>query len=207
MIKALSRRSALLMAGLGSVLWSNPVRAAIATPRQTSGPFYPPPEQRPADTDWDLVKVDGQVRDAGGEVLWLFGQVLGVDGAPIPGTRVEIWQCDVNGRYHHDGDTDDRRPLDSGFQGFGAVIAGDQGEFRFRTIKPVAYPGRTPHIHARIVPPQGRELVTQLYMVDDPGNRSDFIFRSLGQSGQAAASIDPVRRSDGDLEAAFNFVL
>ena len=207
MIDYLSRRSALVIAGIGSALWSDPVRAAIATPRQTAGPFYPPPSQRPADTDWDLVKVEGQVREAGGEVLWLFGQVLGLDAQPVAGALVEIWQCDVNGRYHHDGDSGAGRPLDTGFQGFGAVTTDQDGNFRFRTIRPVSYPGRTPHIHARIVPPEGRELVTQIYLMDDPGNQRDFIFRSLGQRGQAAATIDPVRRDDGDLEAAFNFVI
>lgn len=60
-------------------------------------------------------------------------------------TRVEIWQCDAGGRYHHVGEPE--QVLDAGFQGFGAVTTDAEGRYRFRTIKPVPYPGRTPHIH------------------------------------------------------------
>ena len=207
MLRTMTRRFALAMAGTAAALRVNPAHAAITTPAQTAGPFYPPPNERPADTDWDLVKVAGQVREAGGEVLHLFGQVLTVDGAPVPDALIEIWQCDVNGRYHHSGDSGEGRPLDTGFQGFGAIRTDAEGNYRFRTIRPVAYPGRTPHIHARILPPGGRELITQIYLLDEAANQRDFIFRSLGAAGQAAASIDPVRKPDGDLEAGFNFVI
>ena len=153
------------------------------------------------------MKVAGQVREAGGQVLHLFGQVLNAEGEPLPDTLVEIWQCDVNGRYHHSGDTGEGRPLDTGFQGFGAVRTDADGGYRFRTILPVAYPGRTPHIHARVVPAGGRELITQIYLLDEPANQRDFIFRSLGAARQAAASIDPVEETDGTLRAGFNFVI
>ena len=207
MLRTMTRRVALTIAGTAAALRVNPAHAAITTPAQTAGPFYPPPNERPADTDWDLVKVDGQVRAAGGEILHLFGQVLTVDDVPVPEALVEIWQCDANGRYHHSDDSGEGRPLDEGFQGFGAVRTDADGGYRFRTIRPVAYPGRTPHIHARVVPPGGRELITQMYLLDEPANQRDFIFRSLGAAGQAAASIDPVRQPDGDLEAGFNFVI
>ncbi|MEM1298824.1 MAG: protocatechuate 3,4-dioxygenase [Pseudomonadota bacterium] len=207
MFMAVSRRMALAVSGAAVALTTNPVEAAVRTPRQTAGPFYPEPEDRPADTDWDLVRVEGQVRAAGGDVMWLVGQVLDTSGVPVPGVRLEIWQCDVNGRYHHPRDAGEGRPKDTGFQGLGAVETDGVGSYRFRTIRPVAYPGRTPHIHARLIMPDGRELVTQIYLLDEPGNRGDFIFRSLGRRGQAAVSVDPVRREDGDLEAFFNFVI
>lgn len=206
MLKNLSRRAALAMAGAGALL-AGPARAASPTPRQTPGPFYPGPEERVADTDWDLVRVAGRVRAAGGEVMWLSGKVLDTGGAPITGARVEIWQCDVNGRYHHSADTGAGRPRDDDFQGFGAARTGPDGDYRFRTIRPVVYPGRTPHIHARIVPPEARELVTQIYVLDDPQNQRDFIFRSLGAAKQAMVVMDPARRPDGDLQASFNFVV
>ena len=207
MLNRITRRAAMALTGVGAFMFARPASASVATPRQTAGPFYPPPRMRPSDTDWDLVRVAGRVRAAGGEVLHLFGEVLDLDGTPVPNALVEIWQCDVNGRYHHDGDTGEGRPKDEGFQGFGAVRTGVDGTYRFRTIKPVAYPGRTPHIHARVVPPDGRELITQLYLLDEPLNDRDFIFRSLGEAGQAAVTIDPVTRGDGDLEAGFNFVI
>ncbi len=205
-METLSRRAALALSGVAAMLAARPVRAAIATPEQTSGPYYPAPDQRPADTDWDLVKVEGALREAGGEVLWLSGQVLDRAGAPVAGARVEIWQCDVNGRYHHPRDQGEGRPLDTGFQGFGAMMTGEEGGYRFRTIRPVAYPGRTPHIHARVVT-SGRDLVTQIYLSDEPANQRDFIYRRLGAAGQAAVTIDPVQRADGDLEAGFDFVV
>ena len=207
MLKTMTRRVALAVAGTAAAMRSDPALAAITTPAQTAGPFYPPPNERPSDTDWDLVKVEGQVQEAGGEVMHLFGQVLTVHGAPVADALVEIWQCDVNGRYHHSGDSGEGRPLDNGFQGFGAVRTDAEGGYRFRTIRPVSYPGRTPHIHARIVPSGGRELITQIYLLDAPGNQLDFIFRSLGAARQAAASIDPVLGDSGDLEAGFNFVI
>ncbi len=179
----------------------------MPTPEQTAGPFYPPPNQRPGDTDWDLVKVEGRVREAGGEVLHLAGSALDRGGAPLADALVEIWQCDSNGRYHHVGDRSSERPIDEGFQGFGAVRTDAEGRYRFRTIKPVAYPGRTPHIHARVVPRDGRELITQIYLEDHPLNRADWIFRSLGAKAQSAATIEPRRREDGDLEAGFDFIV
>ena len=69
------------------------------------------------------------------------------------------------------------------------------------------YPGRTPHIHARVVSQDGRELVTQIYLGDHPLNRKDWIFRSLGAKAQSAAIIDPEPRDDGDLKAEFDFVV
>ena len=199
------RRGVLALLGLVGI--AGRATAAVPTPEQTAGPFYPPPKQRPHDTDWDLVKIAGRVREAGGEVMHLSGRVLDRDGSPLADALVEIWQCDANGRYHHVGDRSSERPLDEDFQGFGAIRTDAEGWYRFRTIKPVPYPGRTPHIHARIVPQDGRELVTQIYLEDHPLNRKDWIFRSLGAGAQSAVTINPARRDDGDLQAEFDFVV
>ena len=196
-----------VLAFLGFLGFAGRAAAAVPTREQTAGPFYPPPNQRPQDTDWNLVKVESRVREAGGEVLHLSGRVLDRDGAPLANALVEIWQCDANGRYHHVGDRSSDRPLDEDFQGFGAIRTDADGRYRFRTINPVPYPGRTPHIHARVVPLDGRELVTQIYIEDHPLNRKDWIFRSLGAKAQSAATMDPERRDDGDLQAEFNFVV
>ena len=203
MLGRISRR---MMLGLLGAAAARRAEAAIPTPPQTEGPFYPPPGQRFSDTDWDLVKIEGLVREAGGEVLHLSGRVLDREGQPRAGVPVEIWQCDATGRYLHQMD---RRPgeRDTAFQGFGRTVTDVEGGYRFRTIRPVPYPGRTPHIHARVERPDGSWLTTQVYLDGHPLNRKDFLFRRLGRRGQEAASIEPVRRADGDLDAACDFVV
>jgi len=208
MAQSLPRRMVLRVLAVGAAVAgaAGSAAALVPTPPQTPGPFYPPPKQRPDDDDWDLVKVAGKVREAGGEVLHLAGRVLDAAGAPVPGALVEIWQCDANGRYLHRGDRGGAA-RDPHFQGFGATRTDEAGRYRFRTIRPVPYPGRTPHIHARVLRPDRSELITQIYLKGHPLNQRDFIFRRLGRAGQEAASIEPVRRDDGDLEAAFDFVI
>ncbi len=211
MAASLPRRMALRLLAFGAATAglaraAGAAGAAVPTPSQTAGPFYPPPRMRPGDTDWDLVKVAGKVREAGGEVMHLSGRVLDRDGRPVPEVLVEIWQCDANGRYLHQRDRGEAA-RDPHFQGYGATRTDADGRYRFRTIRPVPYPGRTPHIHARLVRPDDSELITQIYLKGQPLNQRDFIFRRLGRAGQAAASIDPARRGDGDLEAGFDFVV
>lgn len=204
MIGKLSRR---LVLGLtAAVALATRGRAAVPTPAQSAGPFYPPPNQRPADDDWDLVKVDGQQAPAAGQVLHLSGRVLDRQGQPVPGVLIEIWQCDAHGRYLHQGDRQ-AAARDAGFQGYGATRSGADGSYRFRTIRPVAYPGRTPHIHARLLRPDGSTLTTQLYVAGEPSNRQDFIFRSLGRAGQEAASMHLSAAGDGALTTDFDFVV
>lgn len=164
------------------------VQALVPTPSGAEGPFYPTGSMRFSDVDNDLVKVDGAVRESGGEIVQVRGQVLDTEGDPISGASVEIWQCDATGRYLH---TADRRvePRDPGFQGFGRDITDDQGRFSFRTIKPVPYPGRTPHIHVKVID-QGFELLTtQLYLKDYPGNRRDFLFQRMTSEQQQQVSM------------------
>lgn len=135
--------------------------AALApTPVQSEGPFYP--DRFPADTDDDLVRVAGRVRDAGGEILLLDGQVLDTDGRPVANEVVEIWQVDANGRYLATGDRSLSRPRDDDFQGYGAIRTDAEGRYRFRTIRPVSYPGRAPHIHVKAHHPAGHVLTTQM---------------------------------------------
>jgi len=144
------------------------------TPFAAEGPFYPPTSMRVSDGDNDLVKIQGTGADAKGEVIWLKGRVLDREGAPVAGARVEIWQTDANGRYQHT--LDPRSPgFDPSFQGFGSAETGADGSYRFRTIKPVAYPGRTPHIHVK-VHHAGGTLTTQLYIAGHPRNARDGLY-------------------------------
>lgn len=181
----LTRRA--LVFATPSLVMPTMVRAAVTpTPRAAEGPFYP--VRIPSDDDADLVTVEGSVREAGGDILHLAGRVLDPNARPIADARIEIWQCDANGVYLHPGDR--RSDLrDSGFQGFGRAKADTAGRFAFRTIVPVPYPGRTPHIHVKILG-GGRELLTtQLYRLGYPQNPSDFLFSRLTQSEQRRVSM------------------
>src|SRR5437868_5982605 len=138
----------------------------LLTPRQTEGPFYP--DKLPLDTDNDLIVVNDSVTSAVGQVTWLSGRVLDPRGDPIRNALVEIWQCDNNGAYLHSG-TGNKDHRDSNFQGFGRFLTGSKGEYYFRTIKPVPYPGRTPHIHYAVKYKGQSKFTTQCYVKGDPG--------------------------------------
>lgn len=203
------RRRRALGAGLGSValVAALPVNALPSTPRQPRGPFYP--EQLPLDRDNDLTVVEGAAAPARGEPVEVIGQVLDRDGRPLTGARVEIWQCDANGRYRHRWDRGER-PLDPGFQGYGSTLSDAEGRYRFRTIRPVAYPGRAPHIHFAIQADGRRELVTQMYVSGAPENRWDGLLGSLGRSQREALLVDfdaQARSAAGDAVGRFDVVL
>lgn len=158
------------------------------TPRQTAGPFYP--HDWGGDADADLVRVTGEAVQAQGVVTHLRGRLRGLDGAALAGARVEIWQCDARGVYRHPRDREAMR--DMGFQGRGRLLTGADGGFAFRTIRPVAYPGRTPHIHVLVNAPGLRELVTQFYVDGEPGNARDLIYGRLDSAAREAVTLRPV---------------
>jgi protocatechuate 3,4-dioxygenase beta subunit len=206
-----SRRQVLHGAGALAATAALPAGAAglIATPPQTTGPFYP--LSLPLDSDNDLVIVEGGPERAAGTVLHLGGRVLGVDGRPVRGVRIEIWQCDAFGAYHHPGDP--RGPADANFQGFGATTADDDGAYRFRTIEPVPYPGRTPHIHFRVIGPGFEPLITQMYLAGHPLNDRDGLYRRLGDRArlvsvdlEPAPDLEPMAKS-GAKRGLFDIVL
>ncbi len=170
------------------------------TPSQTEGPFYP--VVLPDDRDADLL-VQGARRYTRGEPAWLEGSLTDTAGQPLRGAVVEIWQCDHAGRYHHPGDGG---RADADFQGFGRMQVGADGGYRFRTIKPVPYTGRTPHIHLK-VRRDGRELLTtQVYVAGDPGNARDGLWRRLSVEERAALTVPFTPAGDG-LRATFPIVV
>ena len=168
---------------------AQPARGPAATPAQTLGPFYPRnAAERPQETDADLLRVAGDRVLSRGVPLYLTGRVVDRRGAPVADAAIEIWQCDANAVYHHpDGGAESQR--DPNFQGYGVATTDAGGAFHFRTIRPVAYPGRTPHIHVRVQAGDGRALATQLYLPNDAGNRNDFLFRRLSADEQAALTL------------------
>lgn len=208
---AFDRRRFLTACGLSLAFYTVPGAFAeelIRTPRQTEGPFYP--DHLPLDTDNDLIIVNDSLTPAVGEVTYLSGRILGPSGEPIRGALVEIWQCDHSGAYLHSrsGQSAQRDP---NFQGFGRFLTGSNGEYLFRTIKPVPYPGRTPHIHFKIKE-HGKELLTtQCYIKDFPGNERDGIWKGIkDEKARDSVSIDfaPIKDSRaGELAAHFDIVL
>ncbi|WP_341912768.1 protocatechuate 3,4-dioxygenase [Polaromonas sp. YR568] len=200
----LRRRTVAAALVAAPALWlgarAQPVAARRATPAQTEGPFYP--VAPPRDSDHDLLR-NGTLTYSEGQSAWIEGSVSDLAGKPVAGAQVEIWQCDHAGHYHHPGDGDraDRR-----FQGFGRVTVGADGRYRFRTLRPVAYAGRTPHIHVKVKVGQRELLTTQMYVAGDPGNSRDFLWRSLGEADRAALTVPFAPGSDG-LQARFPIVL
>jgi protocatechuate 3,4-dioxygenase beta subunit len=206
-----SRRRFLGGLGAGAaVLWAPGAFAEelFRTPAQTEGPFYP--DKLPLDTDNDLLVINDSIDPGVGTITWLSGKILDLAGNPINNATVEIWQCDNNGAYLHSGTTNAEK-RDQHFQGFGRFLTGSTGEYVFRTIKPVPYPGRTPHIHFCIKRKGKKEFVTQCYIKGHPGNERDGIFRSLRDpKAQAALAVEfnPLKSSKiGEVAAKFDIVL
>jgi protocatechuate 3,4-dioxygenase beta subunit len=205
----MERRTLLKTLAAGSLACSAQLAWAqrlTATARQTEGPFYP--DQLPLDQDNNLVNIAGHATQAAGEATDLTGRILDLDGKPLRGVTIAIWQVDHNGHYIHSGDAGAGN--DPHFQGFGRFETGQSGEYRFRTIKPVPYPGRTPHIHFKLSK-GGRELLTtQLYVLGHPLNVRDGVLRSVREREQRAALMAPFvpsKERPGELTARFDIVL
>ena len=204
------QRRGLLLAAAGAALIASPALHLRAhaqapsrrlTPSQTEGPFYP--VTLPADSDADLL-LNGALRYAKGQPAWVEGSVSDVEGRSVRGAVVEIWQCDEQGHYHHPGDGD---RADRAFQGFGKVVVDGEGRYRFRTIRPVAYGGRAPHIHVKVKLAARELLTTQLYVQGDAGNARDFLWRNLrNDEERAALTVAFVPGSHG-LQAKFPIVV
>lgn len=140
------------------------------TPADSEGPFYP--EDWSGETDADLLMLGGRLHERGTPLL-ITGRVLATDGSPLAGATVEIWQADTEGEYRHARDGRDG-PVKRGFQGYGRTLAGADGSYRFRTLKPPAYGGRPPHVHFRVKAAGRRMLTTQMYFAGENAERSGF---------------------------------
>jgi protocatechuate 3,4-dioxygenase, beta subunit len=178
------------------------------TPRMTEGPFYP--DKLPLDTDNDLIVVNDTLTAAVGEITHLTGRIVDVTGTPLGGAVIEIWQCDAHGAYLHS-KTGNRTRADKNFQGFGRFTTNRAGEYYFRTIKPVPYPGRTPHIHVKVKKGGKEVLCSQIFIKGHDGNAKDGIWKGIKDDKQrdnVTVAFEPVKESKvGELAAKFDVVL
>lgn len=179
------RRQFLRQLAYGSALLAVPglfAEQLALTPRQTEGPFYP--DVLPLDTDNDLLVVNDRLTPAVGEITWLSGRLLTATGSPIRNATIEIWQCDSTGVYLHTKTGGDKAKRDANFQCFGRFVTGSTGEYVFRTIKPVPYPGRAPHIHLAVKLRGKKELVSQCYIKGYAGNEKDGVWKGIKDQRQ-----------------------
>ena len=176
-----------LVLGIGGPSWGQaglaPTPAChdgdAPTLRQTEGPFFKPRSPERAELIEPGMK---------GRPIELTGFVLDPSCKPMAHALLDLWQADDAGDYDN-----------TGFRLRGHQFTDAQGHYRFRTIVPAVYPGRTRHFHLKVQPATGRLLTTQLYFPDEPANRRDGLFRKellmrLAQAGQA-------------VDARFDFVL
>ena len=195
--------AAMLSAGSGAF-----AEELMKTPAMTDGPFYP--DKLPLDTDNDLLMINTSTTPGIGEITHLTGRILSTSGEPVRNAFVEIWQCDNNGAYLHSG-TGNRENRDSNFQGYGRFLTDSKGQYYFRTIKPVPYPGRTPHIHFAVSLNGHRELTTQLLIEGHEQNERDGVFRQIRDPEirkLVMSKFEPIPDSKlGELSASFDLVL
>ena len=180
--------------------------AILTTPLQTQGPFYPIDEQQ--DKDTDLTQIEGRTHRAQGEVIVVKGRVMDTTGAAISTAFVEIWQANTWGRYRHQRDPN-AAPLDPDFQGWGQTTTDAQGNYRFKTIKPGAYPAgpgwtRPPHIHFKVSGQGFFKLTTQMYFPGQALNKDDLILQNIPLAQQSSVIAKQQANNDNN-EAVFNF--
>ena len=190
----LSRRHMLgLAVGAGSLALSGRFGAALAqglktTPGEILGPFYP--VIKTLDGGADLTVIPGKPGRAAGEIIYVMGRVLNMQGQPVSGARVELWQANMHGRYTHPSDRNPA-PLDPNFEGFAVQTSDAEGRYRFKTIKPGAYPTNTPnwvrppHLHFEVTGKVNR-LITQMYFPGEPLNDKDILLQGLRNNREGA---------------------
>ena len=176
------------------------------TPTGDIGPFYP--VVRTGDTDEDLTLIRGRGRRAAGQIIEVTGRVLDKHGQPVSGAKIELWQANAAGRYAHPGDANPA-PLDPNFQGFGKLVSGRDGSYRYTTIKPGAYPDgddspRPPHIHFDIVGKTDR-VVTQMLFPNEALNDTDDVVPKWARARLIASELG--KSANGAMRLGWDIVL
>lgn len=212
-----TRRAALQLMGIGALaacaaeVDNDEVALTAATPSETEGPFFP--ENTDLERDVDLTRLEGRAERAAGQIIEVRGRVLGRDGQPISGARVQLWQANAVGRYAHSLDAENPNPLDPNFQGYGVAQAGADGGFSFTTIKPGGYlvrdmnnAPRTPHLHWKFSA-NGRDLTTQSYFPGEPANEADFLIQAMGDPARQLIAREGAAGAEGALGFDWDILL
>ena len=202
-----SRRHLLGMAiAAGGFAWSRAVSSVFAqelkrTPGEILGPFYP--VLRSLEKTADLTALPGKPGRAAGQVIYVMGRVVNVQGQPLKGARVELWQANTHGRYTHPSDTNPA-PLDPNFEGFAMQATDAEGRYRFKTIKPGAYPAtanwmRPPHLHFEVTGKINR-MITQMYFPGETLNDKDLLLQNIraNRDGVIAKVLPPTSDVESD---------
>ncbi|MBS0393238.1 MAG: protocatechuate 3,4-dioxygenase [Proteobacteria bacterium] len=199
---AISRRIALQ--GLAGVLMMPVAEAGhlSPTPQETLGPYYP--VRVPAAHEFDLTHVPNGAGRAAGQIIEISGRVLGVNGAPIPDVKIELWQANAAGRYSNPVDKNPAA-LDPNFVGVALLTSSVDGSYRVRTIKPGPYPDpaggqRAPHIHFDLTAGDYR-LATQMYFPGEALNDTDFLRSTMSARHRDPELVTCKRVSSGNSDA------
>ena len=199
--------------GYRSTKWRAPTRPLVSLPEEfhsLDGPVFG--EDAIGASDGDLTRQhEGEPL---GERIVVGGRLLDEDGRPVRHALVEVWQANAAGRYRHEVDRHPA-PLDPNFSGAGRVLTGDDGSYRFVTIKPGAYPWgnhenawRPAHIHFSVF---GRtlteRLVTQMYFPGDPLMALDPIFHAVRDPRSRALLVSSfdLERTEPEWSLAYRF--
>lgn len=191
-----------IVAGATSA-WGREPLTRRGTPQLTTGPFFP--LSRPAEQDWDLTRIAGRTGVAQGVIMELRGRVTSEAGKPVAGARLDVWQTNGLGRYHHPSD-ESGKPYDSNFQGSAVIRTDAQGDYRLRTIIPLPYERRQRHIHFDV---RGRKrmLITQMFFPGEPNNR-DTLYPALQSPAlQQAVTAELLGEEAGAKQYRWNIVL
>jgi protocatechuate 3,4-dioxygenase beta subunit len=179
---SISRRNLVIGIGAGAIAARSVGAAELLrpTPQETFGPYFP--VHTPRYHGFDLTRIPRNPGRALGQVIELSGRVLNVDGSPVKGAALEIWQANAAGRYANPIDKNPA-PLDPNFQGVALLHTTAQGRYRILTVKPGAYPDpsggmRTPHIHFDVTSDDYR-LVAQMYFPGEALNEKDILMSTM----------------------------
>ncbi len=203
-MKKISRRNVIRFGLVGTVLgmagvtksWGQSLLAP--TPAEVEGPFYPVADQ--ADKDANMTRIAGRTGKAKGEAIIVAGTITDISGNPVADAVIDVWQANAAGRYNHPRDLNPA-PQDPDFQGWAVIRSDADGYYRFRTVKPGAYPAtetwmRPPHIHFKISGKGFRTLITQMYFPNELLNEADLLLRNKSPQEQSAMTA----RVDGNDE-------